>query len=414
MALALAARAHGNARGNPGGPNRPQPDFDWEAHCGRLNPEEFRRRYRLTPNGFWLLLENLWPKLCRHRKKRGKGASGGGKGAVQPHTMLAITLRFFAGASPLDLKLIYGINSRSTVYKVIWLTVDAINQTFKVDFPIQDTQFLAQKEAEFRAVSTARNAWVGQVGAVDGVHFKTSSPGVKVKDALKYYVARKAEYALLCIAVCDADRRFTFWDMSQLPTTHDSLAWAASSLGRQEREGLLPAPYFFNGDSAFTNREGMVTPSGGADDNFDYFQSSNRMCVECAFGILVRRFPVLWKPLEVAVRRRAPIISAIMRLHNFCIDQRMADEAVISGERTEIQPMSYRKAPLFNRDGAPVEYLHRPENPESCGPRVHHKKTATNSARRLQLMDEIKAHGYVRPVTGLENMPRRKTRNVPS
>ena len=212
MAVVLAASAHGNDRGNPGGRNRTQPDFDWDAHCGRLNQEEFRRRYRLTAQGFYNLLDKLWPKLNRERKQKGKGSAGSGKGAVKPHTMLAVTLRFFAGGSPLDLKLIYGMRSRSTVYKIIWLTVDAINDTFKVDFPIQDTAFLSQKEAEFRAVSTAREAWVGQVGAVDGVHFKTSSPGVKVKDALKYYVQRKAEYALLCIAVCDANRRFTFWD----------------------------------------------------------------------------------------------------------------------------------------------------------------------------------------------------------
>ena len=43
----------------------------------------------------------------------------------------------------------------------------------------------------------------------------------------------------------------------------------------------------------------MIVPSGEAAlDNYDFYQSSNRMAIECAFGILVRRWGLLWRPLS--------------------------------------------------------------------------------------------------------------------
>ena len=70
------------------------------------------------------------------------------------------------------------------------------------------------------------------MGALDGVHFAMISPSNKdVPDAGRYHVARKDEYALLCIAVCAAARRILSYDISQVPTTHDSLAWSLSGVG---------------------------------------------------------------------------------------------------------------------------------------------------------------------------------------
>ena len=58
---------------------------------------------------------------------------------------------------------------------------------------------------------------------------------------------RKAKpYAILCMAVCDVDRRILFYSCEQAPTTHDSLAWALSDLGAAVNNGELPAPFFIN------------------------------------------------------------------------------------------------------------------------------------------------------------------------
>jgi hypothetical protein len=56
---------------------------------------------------------------------------------------------------------------------------------------------------------------------------------------MRYYVARKGKYALLCMAMCDAECRILWYDISQSPQTHDSLAWSVTQLGvRRRGEGV--------------------------------------------------------------------------------------------------------------------------------------------------------------------------------
>ena len=243
----MAGAAMASSGHNSGGPNRPVLPFQWTEHLQNLNADEFQRRYRLPPEGFYKLLALLWPELHKPDKRKG------GKRRATPHVMLAVTLRFMSGGAVTDLKLIYGLRSKKTVYSLLWQTVDAINKLLEITFKIGDANWLREREVEFAAASSAPLAWRGQVGAVDGVHFPIRNPGKAVKDSLRYFVQRKDKFAMLCIAVCDANLRFTFYDMRQMPTTHDALAWACSDLGGKEKAGYLPSPYFINGDAAFSS-----------------------------------------------------------------------------------------------------------------------------------------------------------------
>ena len=42
--------------------------------------------------------------------------------------------------------------------------------------------------------------------------------------------------------------------------------------------------------------------------------------------VLIRRWGILWRPLEVRFDKRAALIGCCMRLHNYCIDHRITDE----------------------------------------------------------------------------------------
>jgi len=160
---------------------------------------------------------------------------------VAPEVKLAIALRYLAGGDPLDLKLIYHVG-KMYVYDCVYLVINAINATLSINFPLTDVGKLKELEADFRAASRG-GCWEGQVGAIDGVHFAMRAPSKKdVPDPMKYFVARKDEYAILCIAVCDAHRRFTSYDISKSATTHDPLAWAASDLGAPVAHGELHEP----------------------------------------------------------------------------------------------------------------------------------------------------------------------------
>ena len=316
---------------------------------------------------------------------------------------LAIALRYLAGGSHLDLRLIYHVSS-CYVYKCVWAVVDAINRHVKIEFPIDDVEKLKVLEAEFRAASRG-GIWAGQVAAIDGVHFATQAPSNSdVKNATKYHVARKDEYALLCIALCDQRRRFMFFDISSTPTTHDSLAWETTGLGVRIKNGDLPSPFFINGDAAFSLSNSMITPSGDhAMDDFDFHQSSNRMAIECAFGILVRRWGILWRPISVRFDRRAPLIGACFRLHNWCIDHNVSDETEITGGLGCVQPGRWEVAPQFDRDGRPFKML---AGRVAQRLRVRRRRRSDKTARRDMLAQIVEASGLARPAVAIRKKKR--------
>ena len=265
------------------------------------------------------------------------------------------SLRFLAGGQILDLRMCYNV-PKSECYRSVWCVVDGVNgrAALQAEFPMRDTDKLRVLEAEFRAKSVG-GVWTGQVLAVDGVHFEQLNPGSAVENPLKYYVTRKGCYALLCIAGCDAECRFLVLDIPQLPTTHDSMALAASAEGRAIEAGdVFPAEFFINGDNAFNLEEWMMVPvNDGAHADFDYHQSSNRVVIERAFGILIRRWGIFWRPLEVQFRRRAPLIKCCMLLHNYCITKRIALDLRELHGLTEIQPRRWEKTPPVRQGRAP-------------------------------------------------------------
>jgi len=130
-----------------------------------------------------------------------------------------------------------------------------------------------------------------------------------------------------------------------------------SELGIRVSRGDLPEGFFIIGDSAFNLGPGMMVPTNQVETtDFDFEQCSNRMPIEyvlrlvlllalalplfscaffasrarCSFGMLVRRWGILWRPLEMNHKRRAAVIGACMRLHNYCIDKRLLCDLNVS------------------------------------------------------------------------------------
>lgn len=304
---------------------------------------------------------------------------------------MAVTLRYLAGGQILDLLLIYHI-SKSECYRTIRTTIDAINgcPELKFSFPFDDKEKLRKLEWEFAQAHFNRYgsySWRGQVGAIDGIDISQRNPGKAVDNPTRYYVSRKGGHMLLVIAICDAHRRFLHYDISQAATTHDSLAWSASKLGVRFQNGELRSPFFLAGDNAFTCTNSMVTPMN--DTDFDFYQSSNRMAIECAFGIFVRRWGVFWRPLEVKFRNRAALVGAAMRLHNFCIDRRITLELKQVNGATEVQPRVWLPTPTSDENGAPLDFLDTFDH--SASPHVPQCET------RDRLREHLLQQGLRRP-----------------
>ena len=111
----------------------------------------------------------------------------------------------------------------------------------------------------------------------------------------------------------------------------------------------------------------MLVPDSdfGVFDNYNYQQSSNRMHIECAFGMLINKWAILWHPLNVKFKRCVPLINACFYLHNFCIENKMIKEhtLITQGNYVKVQlslstiGAVWAKKPIFDKRGRPVEYL---------------------------------------------------------
>ena len=72
--------------------------------------------------------------------------------------------------------------------------------------------------------------------------------------------------------------------------------------------------------------------------------------------MLIRR----WATVETAgdaLDRRAPVVGACIRLHNFCIQERIAEETRVDNEISQVQLNRWAMTPKFNKQGKPVRYM---------------------------------------------------------
>ena len=157
-------------------------------------------------------------------------------------------------------------------------------------------------------------------------------------------------YAYGMQAFVDSSCKFLGISMKMCASTHDSTAYLVSDLSDAIRAGRLASWAHIVLDEAYTNTTQELSPYRGRNldvwkDSFNYHLSLHRQCVERAFGILVQRWGVFWRPLRVAYRRIPLLIRVACKLHNFCIDK-MGMTTNIEVARGDVH-MGDMASPLF-------------------------------------------------------------------
>ena len=203
---------------------------NWQEHVTKVGPTIFRKMYRLNIENFNRLLGYIRDEISTGNVEMARRSSGS---EVCPEARLAMTLRYLAGGSVWDIRLIFDVSTEE-FYRSVWRVVDAIDnhEEFQVVFPIENEEKLSEIERVFRAKSS-HGLITGCVGAIDGCLIWQKNPGIAVHNPNRYYCARKEKFALLLMAIADADRRFLFYDISCTPSTHDSLAWDCTQLAQR-------------------------------------------------------------------------------------------------------------------------------------------------------------------------------------
>lgn len=380
-------------RSGPQGPKRHGPRFDWEAFLERTSREDFRKMFRMHRSDFEQLLAWLRPSLSTRHPDKALGNSG----AIAAPTRLAVALRLLAGGSVWDVKMAYNVYSNSACYECVWRTIDAIETCPMLDtsFPRNDRGRFIELERGFAARSRDHTLR-GAVAAVDGCIFAQKNPGRHVKNPKRYYCARKKKFGIHCEAIADADRRILWYNMSSTRLTHDYMAFRSTSLGKFLYDTGLPDPFWILADNAYVCSRSIISP--GSNDDFNYEHSKLRMAVECAFGEVVRRWGILWRPLEVRFDRRAAVIGVCMKLHNFCVAKRI--EATYETETwspNRGHPGGVMRPPAMDLHCRPVEMLQATfTNQIGTGPPAR-EKDKTDTSRREVLEAAVCEAGLKRP-----------------
>jgi hypothetical protein len=94
----------------------------------------------------------------------------------------------------------------------------------------------------------------------------------------------------------------------------------------------LPGLFCAIGDCAYTPTEHLVPIFRGdqakyhKNNNFNFFASQLRIRIKMAFGLMVKKWGIIGRPLNVKLANVKHIVLAIARLHNYCIDKRLLQE----------------------------------------------------------------------------------------
>jgi hypothetical protein len=249
---------------------------------------------------------------------------------ITPRNKLYLTLRFLAGASYLDLMFSYQVSKsalfttdlkKGTIWPVI-LAINSLPELF-IHLPVENPVKMEELAADFAYYTNG--AMFGCVSAVNGWVCVTRKPFGKEVPNPMIYRNRHNCWGLVVMAGCDAHCRFNIFSCMNPGSTNDALAWSWCPQKDIVEGNDWPKDSYVIGDEAFVCTNNFLVPYAGTrigveSDSFNYYLSKMRQCIERAFGMLVTRWGILWRPLKTRHMSWTAILGALGRLHNFCID----------------------------------------------------------------------------------------------
>ena len=252
---------------------------------------------------------------------------------IQGEVKVALTIRYLAGASYLDLFMAYHVSADYVLNIVADVKRDWFchSKVFPLNF-YNDVLGDPHRLKDIASHFGERSGGVlnGCIGAIDGWLVRILCPTRKeVKNPGKY-MSRKGFFALNVQVICDKKRRVLWSYIGAKGSSHDSAVLKSSGLYSHLMslaDNLYESGLYIVGDSAYALRGFMICPydnakAGSVEDNFNFFQSSQRIHIECTFGEIYRRFGVFWRPLAGSLKDHRYTIEACFRLHNLVVEYR--------------------------------------------------------------------------------------------
>lgn len=160
----------------------------------------------------------------------------------------------------------------------------------------------------------------GIVGAIDCTHIHILRPTC---DNPELYRNRKGYFSLNCQAVCGPDLTFFNIVARWWGSAHDSNIFNNSRLRFEFEQGMHRGKLL--GDMGYPCRNYLLTPlmhpRNQQETAYNVAHIRTRNKIECAFGVLKKRFSCLGKRLNTALETTKNVIVAAVVLHNFAIQR---------------------------------------------------------------------------------------------
>ena len=286
-----------------------------------LTDTDFRISFCLSRSIFRFLVDFFRENLARDTKMVALH-----NGVIEPEVRVAVDLCILSGASYLDMLLLRHL-ARPTIYYIFEGTSDVLLEALKFESFPTTAESYARLANTFATSRRALNPLQGSIGALDGVSIRIRKPRLTDCDNPASYYHRKGHYTIPVQAVWDSNYKLTFMPAKCAGPTHDSVAFEVSSLCRFLRDGKIPEGLWMAADDAHVCDEKVITAlpqeksvARSSGDAFEFYQSSHKMHIEQAFGMVMARWIVLWRPVQFTLARNTRTIYLAMCLRNYCID----------------------------------------------------------------------------------------------
>ncbi len=298
--------------------------LNWQSHVQQLLKEgTFRAMYRMHHESFCELVCLLSPSLMVNIKQ-GRNRNHGGD-HVYVELIVHILLRYMAGGSFHDIRVTAGI-ATSTFFSCLHHGIKAVNSCpeLAIKFPTLEKD-LKLAALAFKAKSHG-GMLNGCIAALDGWLCRIKVPTMHdTMNRGSYFSGHYQCHGLNVQAACDAKCRFIFLSIRCPGGTGDSKAFYGTRLDtflKSSGHG-----YYAVADNAYTLSATLLIPYSGSDkryphkDVFNFYLSQLRIKIEQAFGMMVNKWRVFKKPVELKLSAIPTLVECCMRLHNFCIDR---------------------------------------------------------------------------------------------
>jgi hypothetical protein len=335
--------------------------------------EMFKRQFRLTRPDFFLLEATIMEYMEMSGydfEQHTRYATRSSGSPILLELRLYITLRILSGASYLDM-IWYGVEIK-TVPVIFWKTICEIDAALdNINFPTDEVG-IRQVVDNWAAKRRDRHGFTTNMGtalAVDGFVIETVKPDAKDLNGqeVSCYRNRKGVWGLISQVGCDANAKIRYVQTDWPGATNDLSCFRESPLFLFLKSQDSPSWMHIVADEAYAPLSvecggRILTPYSQHQLNsakqkdwqnlqdwedriandpdvsvdkpieeywkmraYNHELSSERITIERVLGMVVRRFGMLWRPIEYNLAKVPTIFRVMCKLHNLCMDRWMID-----------------------------------------------------------------------------------------